>query len=245
MTIHYILVPQKFIVLSSRMLRAIIFDFNGVIADDETSHFLAFQQALREQDLLLTKEAYYGGYLGMDERICAADLLKAATGASDRTLLQRIADRKAALFEDHTARHKPRLFPGIVPFVKQAGTRYRLAIASGGRKAQIEAALQGTPIENDFAVVISAEDTLIGKPDPEVYRLALARLDALGLRPALTPDECLVIEDSRAGIQAAMAAKMNVIALATTYPAAQLTEAHLVIQALDDLSLDRLNGLFG
>lgn len=227
------------------MLRAIIFDFNGVIADDETPHFLAFQQALREHGLALTEDTYYGTYLGMDERNCAAALLKAATGSTDRVLVQRIMDRKAALFRDHIVRHKPQLFPGIVEFVKRAGTRYRLAIASGGRREQIEFALRDTPIAKDFAAVVAADDTTVGKPDPEVYRLALARLNALECRPPLAPGECLVIEDSRAGIQSALAAKMPVVALATTYPADQLTEANLVLKAPRDLSLDRLNAVFG
>ena len=62
--------------MTSPRLRAVIFDFNGVIADDEITHFLAFQQALAEDGLTLTKEEYYGTYLGMDERSCAGGLIK-------------------------------------------------------------------------------------------------------------------------------------------------------------------------
>src|SRR5881628_3447665 len=79
-------------------LRAIIFDFNGVIADDEPTHFLAFQQALAEDGVALTKEEYYGTYLGMDERTCAGALLEAITGRRDPGRVQRIAERKAVLF---------------------------------------------------------------------------------------------------------------------------------------------------
>jgi beta-phosphoglucomutase-like phosphatase (HAD superfamily) len=64
-------------------LRAIIFDFNGVIADDETPHLLCFQQALDEHGLTLTKEEYYGPHLGMDERTCAELLLRAQAGSVD------------------------------------------------------------------------------------------------------------------------------------------------------------------
>src|SRR5881397_1224828 len=114
--------------MGAAKLRAIIFDFNGVIADDETTHFLTFQQALQEDGLALTKEDYYGAYLGMDEPNCADALLKSETGVSDRTRLQNILDRKAALFRDYTSAHRPPLFPGVVEFVKRAGQRYRLAI---------------------------------------------------------------------------------------------------------------------
>lgn len=227
-------------------LRAIIFDFNGVIADDETPHFLTFQQALQEDGLALTKEDYYGAYLGMDERNCATALAESVTGTQDPVRIQRILERKAALFRDYTATYKPQLFPGVVEFVKRAGQRYRLAIASGGRREQIDFALRDTAIEKDFAVIASAEDTAIGKPDPVIYHVALNRINHLEPRPQppISPEECLVIEDSLAGIRSAKAAGMLVIGLATTYPAEQLSEAHLVIPSLEGLSMDRLEKLF-
>jgi beta-phosphoglucomutase len=227
-------------------MRAIIFDFNGVIADDETTHFLAFQQALAEDGLALTKEKYYGTYLGMDERTCAGALLEATTGRRDPARVRRIAERKAALFASLTETRRPPLFPRVVEFVSRASARYRLAIASGGRREQIEFALHGTPIEQAFAVLVSAEDAAIGKPDPAIYHLALARLNAAPPRPvpAIQATECLVIEDSLAGIQAALAAKMTVVALATTYPPDQLAAAHLVFPSLEHVSWDSLESLF-
>jgi len=227
-------------------LRAIIFDFNGVIADDETPHLLTFQQALQEDGLALTKEDYYGVYLGMDERNCATALVASVTGTRDPLRIRRILERKAALFRDYTATHKPQLFPGVVKIVKRAAERYRLAIASGGTREQLEFALRDTPIETDIAVIVSAEDTTIGKPDPAVYRVTLNRINRLEPRPQspIGPEECLVIEDSLAGIHSAKAAGMQVIGLATTYSAEQLCESHSVIPSLEDLSLDRLERLF-
>lgn len=227
------------------MLRAVIFDFNGVVADDETPHFLAFQRALAEEGLTLLQEDYYGRYLGMDERNCATALL-AASGRTDPARLARILERKAALFREETAARKPPLFPGVVEFVKRAGARYRLAIASGGRREQIAFALRETPVEQDFAAIVSAEDTTIGKPDPAVYRLALARLNASAppAEPPIEPGECLVIEDSLAGIEAALAAGMTAVAVATTYAADRLARARLVLPGLDAAALERMEALF-
>lgn len=220
------------------MIRAIIFDFNGVIADDETPHFLCFQHALEEQGLSITKEEYYGTYLGMDERTCAAALLSARDGHCDNRLLQTITDRKAVLFGTHTDSHRPPLFPGVVEFVKQAGTRYRLAIASGGRREQIDDALRDTPVEQDFAVIVSAEDCAVGKPDPAIYSYTLKRLNAKEPRPPLiTARECLVVEDSLAGIRSARAAGMGVLAVATTYPVEKLNEADLTLRTLEGVAL--------
>jgi HAD superfamily hydrolase (TIGR01509 family) len=220
------------------MFRAIIFDFNGVIADDETPHLLCFQQALEEQGLSITKQEYYGVYLGMDERTCATALLSARDGTCDRQLLSTIIERKAELFREHTASHQPQLFPGVVEFVKQAGTKYRLAIASGGRREQIKSALRKTPIEQDFAVIVSADDCAEGKPDPAIYSYTLKLLNAKEPRPPLvTAAECLVVEDSMAGIRSAKAAGMGVVAVATTYPLEKLSEADVILPALDGAAL--------
>jgi beta-phosphoglucomutase-like phosphatase (HAD superfamily) len=126
-----------------------------------------------------------------------------------------------------------RIEQGVVEFVKQAGTTYRLAIASGGRREQIDAALGGTPLEQDFEVIVTAEDCPIGKPDPAIYRLVRERLNSAGgVRESLSPAQALVIEDSRAGILSAKAAGMAVLGLSTTYPPEQLTESDLVLPNL-------------
>jgi HAD superfamily hydrolase (TIGR01509 family) len=227
-------------------LRAIIFDFNGVIVDDEMTHFLAFQQVLRRHGLSLTKEQYYGRYLGMDERACATALLKNLQGRNDPALVQLIAEQKAALFNSLTAVRKPPLFPGVVEFVRQASERYRLAIASGGRRGQIEFALRDTPIERYFAAVVSAEETPIGKPDPAIYLAALERLNACKPppQPLIEPAECLVIEDSLAGIQSARRAGMKVMAVATTYTRDALSPANVCIGDLNEPVFEQLEDWF-
>ena len=227
-------------------LRAIIFDFNGVIADDETPHLLMFQQALREEGLLLTKEDYYGTYLGMDERNCLAALIQKARGRRDPACEQRVHDRKVALFRDYTAKHRPALFPGVVDFVLHAKDRYPLAVASGGTRDQISDALRGSPIERAFPLIVAAEETTVGKPDPEIYLLTLAKLNELDPKPnpPLKAAECLVFEDSLAGIQSAKAAGMQVAGVVTTYPTEQLQEADAVFPGLGAVSLTQIEQLF-
>lgn len=219
------------------VIRAILFDFNGVIADDETPHVTCFQQALAEAGLTLAKDEYYGTYLGMDERTCARMLLEQRDGLCDEAEVFRITERKAELFQARTTLHKALLFPGVVEFVKTARQRYRLAIVSGGRRAQIEEALAGTGIESDFELMVAAEDCPIGKPDPAIYLIAWERLNAdPGSGRTITPAECLVIEDSVAGIRSARAAGMRVLAVATTYPIDKLHEADGIIQSLEDVT---------
>ncbi|MCS6290224.1 MAG: HAD family phosphatase [Nitrospira sp.] len=211
-----------------------MFDFNGVIADDEAPHLRCFQQALAEAGLSLSNEEYYGTYLGMDERTCAAALLEKRDGICNPTIHAEIIERKAGLFRAHTTLHKPALFPWIAGFVQRAVRGYRLAVASGGRREQILAALTGTTIEQAFELIVSADDCAVGKPDPAIYEFTLRQLNARMPRPPLLKaSECLVIEDSRAGVLAGLKAGMRVLAIATTYPASQLAEAHLVLSTLD------------
>ncbi|HSE58192.1 MAG TPA: HAD family phosphatase [Nitrospiraceae bacterium] len=224
--------------------RALIFDFNGVLADDETPHFQCFQQALAEQGFRLTAEEYYGAYLGMDERTCTAALIREREGRNDPLLLARITQRKAELFHAYSHAHKPALFPGVIDLVKAAKATCRLAIASGGRREQIAYALSGTPIEHDFAVIVSADECAVGKPDPAIYALTLKLLNGKEPRPPLIrAEDCLVLEDSQAGILSAKQAGMHVIALATTYPASLLSEAHAVLPGLEGVTLRQLTSL--
>lgn len=227
-------------------LRAIVFDFNGVIADDEEPHLQAFQQALSDDGLDLTKEEYYGRYLGRDERNCLNAILTVSTGHPDPARAQRIHERKAALFREYASHHKPPLFPGVIDFVMRAGRRYRLAIATGGRREQILFALSGTPIEKAFDVLVSAEDVALGKPYPDVYLHTLDRLNDTrrAQESPLVAEECLVIEDSLAGITSALAAGMKVLAVATTYPKDKLTDAHWVVSTLEGVSLEQVEALF-
>jgi beta-phosphoglucomutase-like phosphatase (HAD superfamily) len=218
------------------VIRAIIFDFNGVIADDEAPHVSCFQEALAEAGLTLTTEDYYGAYLGMDERTCTRMLLEQRDGTCEEKEVFRIAERKAELFRDRTALHKPLLFRGIVDFVQAAKGLYRLAIASGGRRRQIDTALSGTHIASAFDVIVAAEDCQIGKPDPAIYLLTLERLNAVRSGQHMTPAECLVIEDSLAGIRSAKAAGMRVLGLATTYPVDKLHGADFVLPGLEHIT---------
>ena len=133
------------------------------------------------------------------------------------------------------------IFPGVVEFVKRARTQCRLAIATGGRREQIAHALHDTAIEQDFPVLVSADDCAVGKPDPAIYRHTLKLLNAQEPRPPLiTAGECLVVEDSLAGIQSAHGAGMAVLALTTTYPAEKLGKADYILPSLEGVTPEEI-----
>ncbi|MBI1865761.1 MAG: HAD family phosphatase [Nitrospirae bacterium] len=227
------------------MPRAIVFDFNGVLADDEEVHFLMFQRVLGEERILLTREKYYEEYLGYDDRGC----FRAACLAAGRTLsdgdLADLIGRKSAYYTAHVAGHDV-LYPGAAEAVWRMSGRYALAVVSGALRNEIDGILGRAGIRNLFRVVVAAEDVSAGKPDPEGFVRALAEMNEkqTGARP-LRPEECLVIEDSHAGIEAARRAGMPVLAVAHTYPAESLRDADDVIPSIADLTADVAERLTG
>ncbi|MEP7151435.1 MAG: HAD hydrolase-like protein [Nitrospira sp.] len=125
----------------------------------------------------------------------------------------------------------------MIEFIQRAAERYRLAIASGGRREQILSELEASPIEKAFELIVSADECSVGKPDPAIYEFTLRQLNArLPRPPLLRAGECLVIKDSRAGVLAGLKAGMRVLAVATTYPACELNNARLVLPHLDGIA---------
>ncbi len=228
------------------MLKAIIFDFNGIIADDEPLHLELFQKVLGEEGLPLSEQDYYAkNYLGMDDRGCFGAVFKANGRTATESDLQRLIARKAEYYKQ-AIRSKLILFPGAVDFVKQAAGRYPLAIASGALRHEIVMILEHAGIKQYFDVIVSAEDVREGKPSPEGFIKALEQLNAHPSRSSkpILPGECLVIEDSPFGIAAARSAGMKCLAITNSYPAERLGEAHQVLKTLEGLGLERLEALF-
>lgn len=220
-------------------LRAIIFDFDGVVADNEPVHFAMFQRVLGELGVFLSKEEYYRNYLGYDDKGCFAAALAARGLPASPSTIEALVNRKAALYMDHIRAHLV-IFPGVRKLVREAASRYRLAIASGALRYEIEFILEQAGIRKEFEHITSAEDVMRGKPDPEGYLHALAALNRNRPEAPLVSGECLVIEDSIPGIRAARAAGMKVLAVANTHNLGDLQEADEVTESLEQVKLSEL-----
>ncbi|MBM4122118.1 MAG: HAD family phosphatase [Nitrospira sp.] len=223
------------------MLRAIIFDFDGVVADNEPIHCAMFQRVLGEIGLFMSKEEYYADYLGYDDKGCFAAFLTAHDRPFSQATIDELVARKALAYLDHIKQHLV-ICPGIRELVREAAGQYRLAIASGALRHEIEFVLEQAGIRKEFEHVTSAEDITRGKPDPESYLHALAGLNRLrpAGQPALKAEDCLVIEDSIPGIRAGHAAGMKVLAVANTHPIQDLHEAEAATSSLVDINLPAL-----
>lgn len=225
------------------MLRAIIFDFDGVIVDTERMHFQALQRLLEEEKIPLSWEEYTKTYLAMDDKNC----LRTAFSQHGRSLPAEMADalieRKAGYFFGAMP-DAVTVFPGIDSLIRGAAERYLLAIASGALRGEIEFILSKVGLREFFPVLVAAEDVVMGKPHPEAYITALARLNRLVSSRPIRPSECLVIEDSRHGVAAAVAAGMRCLAVSNSYAPEHLTAAHTVVESIEHLDLSEIEALF-
>ncbi len=213
-------------------LKAIIFDFDGTIADSEPLHLAAFQAVLSEElDLDLTEEEYAERYLAFDDRLLFSHVL------DDRGVVVE-ADRFEQLLELKEARYQeialaPQILPGAAEMIRAADGHWPLAIASGALGHEVRPVLDRVGLIDCFPIIVTAEMVNRGKPDPESFLTALAQINE-NLNEPVPGASCLVVEDSVAGVRSGNSAGMRTLAVTTSYPADKLTEADRVVDSLEE-----------
>lgn len=226
------------------MIRAVIFDFNGILVDDEHVHFELFREVLAEEGITLTERQYHEVYLGYDDRRCFEEALKDAGRAVGPRRIDELVARKAGRYVAR-AEGGLRFFPGAAACVAAIAGRWPVAINSGALRPEIEFALGKMGLLRRVSAIISAEVATRCKPDPEGYLLALDALRAAH-GDDLEAGHCLVFEDSLAGIQSAKAAGMWAIGVPNTYADAELRSAgaDAVVPSLEGVGPDMIVSLF-
>jgi beta-phosphoglucomutase len=202
---------------------AILFDFNGVIIDDEPQHCDALIATLAEYGYPLDRESYYRDYVGFDDRECFRFTFARNGRPVEAARIAEAIERKNAHYL-RAIRTDMRLVPGAAEFVAAAlGEGHRLAIVSGALRREIELVLELAGLRRHFSEIVSAEDVNACKPDPQGYHRAR---EALGLPVG----RCVVIEDSLPGLAAARAAGLRCAMLTTSYSEGELAEGDVVWQ---------------
>ena len=222
-------------------VQAIIFDFDGVIANSEPLHLRAFQQALGDAGLYLGADEYYSRYLGYDDvGVFQALSRDRALNWDDEDVTALVALKGAKLQAMLHAGEV--LFPGAADFIRRSAAAVPIAIASGALRHEIDEIVGAAGLAPLFAAIVASGDTPESKPSPAPYRLAFERLrDASGL--TLDPWRCVAIEDSRWGLDSARGAGLRCVGVTNSYPANELGHAELVVSGLDALTLDMLDEL--
>jgi beta-phosphoglucomutase len=228
------------------MLRAIIFDMDGVICDSEPLHMKAFQQVLTEESIAITDQEYYDKYLAHDDRgSYEAAFAAHEKPAPDLQKMKALLARKSKYF-DALMKDGLVIYPGVDSFVRRAAERYALALASGARRLEVEFVLKKAKIRDIFSAVVSADEVTHGKPQPESFERAVQLMNQVRLEGTdeIQLSQVLVIEDSPRCIRTARMLGMKTVGMATSYEPDQLTEAHLVVDSLVGLDFEKLEKLF-
>jgi beta-phosphoglucomutase len=214
---------------------AILFDFNGVLVDDEHLHQQCFTDVLVARGHAAVSEALYNErYLGFDDRGAFGAMLADAGVPTNDALINELIAEKAVMYE-RRAQTELRLFDAAADAVRAAATAGPVVVVSGALRAEIELGLAALGVRASVAHIVAAEDVLRCKPDPEGYLLALGWLRARG--HDVDAARCVAVEDSLAGIAAARAAGMKVIGVAQSHPPEALRDAgaDLVLTSVAEL----------
>ena len=232
---------------SKTMLKAIFFDFNGVIIDDETIQMQAYREVLRGHDIDLTEELYFGA-LGMDDRTFVRAMFDHAKKPLNDDVLQSVLEAKTAGHRNMIEDQLP-IFPGVITFLKATSRHFQLGLVSMANRAEVGYVFQRANLAPLFSVVVTAEDATACKPDPHCYVTALDKLNAKRQHERmlpLLPHECLAIEDSPPGIQSARAAGMRTLGVTNTVntDALRTAGADVVTASLADWNVDAVKLVF-
>ena len=224
------------------MLKAVIFDFDGVITDSEILHLRAFNKVLAQFDLEIDKKDYYSTYLGFSDSDCFKQLIEDGLLDIEPRQIPELIEQKNHIFEE-LARTEGKTIEGVHEFLNMLGqNNIPMAICSGALLTEIELLLEDAKLRHFFVTIVSAEHVSKGKPHPEGFLLALKKLNEERDVPILA-SQCIVIEDSLWGLLAAKTAGMHSIAVTNSYDAEQLSLAEKIVAKLSDLSIDDLQQL--
>ena len=219
------------------MIKAILFDFNGVIINDEPIQMKAYQEILKGEGIELTEDEYHSCH-GMDDKTFVASAYERAGKTPETNKILEITTAKTNRWRDFIADELP-LFPGVTDFIKKMANDFALGIVSMAKREEIEHILDKSGLREQFAVIISAEDVENCKPNPECFLKGFRQIDSYRIKRRHLPmvhRECLVIEDTAAGIRAAKAAGLQALGVTNTVTAEVLREAGAdsVTKNLDD-----------
>lgn len=224
------------------MLRAVIFDFDGVITDSEILHLRAFNQVLARYDTEISIKDYYKEYLGLSDLDFFNTLIDKKVLQKPTQGIEHLEKEKTAVFEK-LAKTEGKIIEGVRDFLQMLNqNKTPMAICSGALLPEIELVLEQARLRSFFEVIVSAESVKKGKPHPEGFLLTLQKLNENQQNPVL-PGQCVVIEDSHWGLEAAKAAGMHSVAVTNSYDADQLAMAEKVVAKLGYLNIGDLQEL--
>lgn len=218
-------------------IRAVVLDFDGVIADTERLHYSAFREVFAVRGWTLDESTYVDRYLGCDDYGLVREFTRDIGVPTSEGDVRRLVEAKGQIFGRHLE-SADILFPGAKSSIEQLAARFAMGIASGALRHEIVAILRAADLLERFAAIVAANDVTATKPAPEPYLTAAERL-------GIPPSACVAVEDSAAGLEAARSAGMRTIAVTTTLPRHALGAADRIVAGLHEVSPELVEKLLG
>ncbi len=224
-------------------LKAVLFDFNGVIINDEPIHQALISEILITENISFEQTELHALSIGRSDRACLTDLFNLSGIEVTEQYLSKLIIAKAAAYRAKIQQLSTLpIYPDITEFLIQIqNKKLIIALVTGALRQQAELILQKANLRKYFSVIVTADDITTSKPEPDGYLLAVRKLNQKYSRLNLISPECLVIEDSLAGIEAAKRAKMPVVGIANTYPLHLLQRrANWTVDHLSEIEIERI-----
>ena len=210
-------------------MKIIIFDFDGVILDSENSHFIAFNEGLKNLNINISEDEYYSKYISLDDRGVITNVVNDKNISVTNEEIDMIIKNKNDYFESRLIDNS-KLFPGVEELIIQLSKNFVLSIGSGANRSEIIKTLKNNNIHDYFEIIVSANEVNNPKPNPETYNRVLDNINT-----DFNINEIIVIEDSPGGIEAAKSAGLKCIAITNTFDNKQLRKADIIVSNYEDI----------
>ncbi|HBA83981.1 MAG TPA: HAD family hydrolase [Verrucomicrobia bacterium] len=217
------------------MLKAVIFDFDGVIVDSEPLHYRAFQELLKPEGLQFTWDDYMTFFVGFDDRDAFRTVFARAKQPLDDDKLKRLIEGKTVVFQQWVAESGVTAYPGVVELFRALSGKYPVGLCSGALRSDVNSVLAKLGIAKAIDVFVTADDVHVSKPDPTCYRLCVQKLADRYPTHGIQAGECVAIEDTPSGIEAAKGAGLKVLAVSNSHPIHKLKDADRIVTSLADV----------
>ncbi|WP_445637920.1 HAD family hydrolase [Nostoc sp. DSM 114161] len=228
-------------------LKAVLFDFNGVIINDERIHLQLIDEILIQENLQPQRVDERQASLGRTDSACFTQLFANRGRVVTEKYLTQLLHRKAEAYALELEKiEKLPLYPGVEDLIFKVRSRnLKLGLVSGAIRKEIELVLNRVKLTEHFKIIVAGDDITTSKPEPDGYLLAVKKLNQEYPELNLQPQECLAIEDTPAGIQAAKRSHMQVVGVANTYPFHMLQRCcNWTVDYLSDLELERVEEVY-
>lgn len=228
-------------------LKAVLFDFNGVIINDEPLHQKLLETILLEENIRPNPTEFRDVCIGRSDRACLTELLSRRGRVVNDAYLDNLIQRKSTLYlQELSTLHPLPIYPGVADALyKLKAAHLPVGIVSGALRQEIDVVLERSKMADDFSVIVAGDDITVSKPEPDGYLLAVNRLNESNPTLELKPSNCLVLEDTPAGIKAAKRAGMSVVGVANSYPFHMMQrQANWAVDYLTELEIERVQRVF-